>query len=114
MKSFLLKVGSNRLLRSQTLRVSFKKPWDFLAETNLAVSATASVLEQNSVWWRRGELNPCPRRYPRKHLHVYPMRFLRSRRCIGTLPTSERPRISFTVRRGHSADRLACCPRLAS
>src|SRR5215475_8553300 len=22
--------------------------------------------------WRRGELNPCPRRYPRKHLHVYP------------------------------------------
>jgi site-specific DNA recombinase len=70
MKSFLLKVGSNRLLRSQTLRVSFKKPWDFLAETNLAVSATASVVEQNSVWWRRGELNPCPRRYPRKLLHV--------------------------------------------
>src|SRR5438067_8886208 len=23
--------------------------------------------------WRRGELNPCPRRYPRKHLHVYPV-----------------------------------------
>src|SRR6058998_3710551 len=22
--------------------------------------------------WRRGELNPCPRRYPRTHLHVYP------------------------------------------
>ncbi len=22
--------------------------------------------------WRRGELNPCPRRSPRKHLHVYP------------------------------------------
>jgi len=22
--------------------------------------------------WRRGELNPCPRRYPRSHLHVYP------------------------------------------
>src|SRR2546422_794312 len=22
--------------------------------------------------WRRGELNPCPRRYPREHLHVYP------------------------------------------
>ncbi len=63
--------------------------------------------------WRRGELNPCPRRYPRKHLHVYPVRFLRSRRCTGTLPTPERPRISFTVRRGHSAVRLACCPRLA-
>src|SRR5207248_1863369 len=25
-----------------------------------------------SEGWRRGELNPCPRRYPRKHLHVYP------------------------------------------
>jgi hypothetical protein len=24
--------------------------------------------------WRRGELNPCPRRYPRKHLHVYPVK----------------------------------------
>src|SRR5437870_2080515 len=23
--------------------------------------------------WRRGESNPCPRRYPRKHLHVYPV-----------------------------------------
>src|SRR5947207_2392331 len=23
--------------------------------------------------WRRGELNPCPRRSPRKHLHVYPV-----------------------------------------
>ena len=22
--------------------------------------------------WRRGELNPCPRRHRRKHLHVYP------------------------------------------
>ena len=25
-----------------------------------------------SEGWRRGELNPCPRRYPRRHLHVYP------------------------------------------
>jgi len=23
--------------------------------------------------WRRGELNPCPRSGPRKHLHVYPV-----------------------------------------
>src|SRR6266404_9733356 len=22
--------------------------------------------------WRRGELNPCPRRCPRRHLHAYP------------------------------------------
>ena len=72
-----------------------------------------SLFRSRSEKWRRGELNPCPRRYPRKHLHVYPVRFLRSRRCTGTLPTSERPRISFTVRRGRSAVRLACCPRLA-
>ena len=25
-----------------------------------------------SLIWRRGELNPCPRRFPRRHLHVYP------------------------------------------
>ncbi|HYR21469.1 MAG TPA: hypothetical protein VEP30_00915 [Chthoniobacterales bacterium] len=48
MKSFLLRAGSNRLLRSQTLRVSFKKPWDFLAETNLAVRRTNSFSEVNS------------------------------------------------------------------
>jgi hypothetical protein len=23
--------------------------------------------------WRRGELNPCPRRFRRKHLHAYPV-----------------------------------------
>jgi hypothetical protein len=73
MKSFLLRVGSDRLLRAQTLTVSFKSPWHFLAETNLAVRRTGSVLEQNSIWWRRGELNPCPRSYRHKLLHVYPM-----------------------------------------
>jgi len=51
MRSLLLRVGSNRLLHSQTLRVSFEKPWDFLAETNLAVRVTNSFSEQNSVWW---------------------------------------------------------------
>src|SRR6266496_1393667 len=30
------------------------------------------ALRSKSEGWRRGELNPCPRRYPRKHLHVYP------------------------------------------
>jgi len=28
----------------------------------------------NEEGWRRGELNPCPRRYRRKHLHVYPVK----------------------------------------
>ena len=30
------------------------------------------ALRSKSEGWRRGELNPCPRRYPRRHLHVYP------------------------------------------
>ncbi len=50
MKAFLKRVGSNRLLRAQTLSVSFKKPWNYLAKTNLAVRATASLSEQNSLW----------------------------------------------------------------
>ena len=33
MKSFLQKIGSNRLLRAQTLTVIFKKTFDLLAET---------------------------------------------------------------------------------
>src|SRR5947209_7638602 len=39
-------------------------------------------------FWRRGELNPCPRRVPRKHLHVYPA--LNSEK-----PTSHRRAASF-------------------
>jgi transposase-like protein len=57
MKSFLQKVGSNRLLRSQTLTVAFKKPACLLAETNLAVRCTTDVSAQSSIWWRRRELN---------------------------------------------------------
>ena len=49
-ESFLLRVGSIRLLRAQTLSVSFKKPWNYLAKTNVAVSATASFFERNSLW----------------------------------------------------------------
>jgi hypothetical protein len=60
MKSFLKKVGSNRLLRAQTLTVSFTKPFALLAETNLAVRSTRDFSQQCSIWWRRGELNPRP------------------------------------------------------
>jgi hypothetical protein len=36
-------------------------------------AATSGGTGPKVFWgWRRGELNPCPRRYPRKHLHVYP------------------------------------------
>jgi hypothetical protein len=51
MKSFLKKVGSNRLLRAQTLTVSFKKPWISLAETTLAVRNTNDFSHQCSRWW---------------------------------------------------------------
>jgi hypothetical protein len=45
MKSFLKKVGSNRVLRAQTVTVTFKKPASLLAQTVLAVQRTPSVSE---------------------------------------------------------------------
>jgi hypothetical protein len=60
MRAFLKNVGSNRLLRAQTLTVSFKTPWNYLAETTLAVRRTESLSQQCSEWWRRWELNPRP------------------------------------------------------
>ena len=60
MKDFLQQVGSNRLLRAQTLTVCFKKPWNSLAETTVAVRSIADISEQSSRWWRRRELNPRP------------------------------------------------------
>ena len=57
MKSFLTKAGSNRLLRSQTLTVSFRKPFDLLAQTTLAVRSTRDFSEQSSRWWRCRESN---------------------------------------------------------
>ena len=57
MKTFLQQVGSNRLLRAQTLTVSFKKPFDSLAETSLAIRNTSDVSEQCSVWWSQGGSN---------------------------------------------------------
>jgi DNA invertase Pin-like site-specific DNA recombinase len=58
MKSFLKENGSNRLLRAQTLTVSFKKPFNLLAETVVAVRDLADENSRCSRWWRRRELNP--------------------------------------------------------
>ena len=60
MKSFLQKVGSNRLLRAQTLTISFKKPSSLLAETVLSVQRTNDVSLQSSVWWSRQGSNLRP------------------------------------------------------
>ena len=46
MKGYLKNVGSNRLLRAQTLTVTFKKPSSLLTETVLAVQRTTDVSEQ--------------------------------------------------------------------
>ena len=48
MKSFLQNVGLNRQIRSQTLTVSFKKPFDSLAKTTVAARFAASENELNS------------------------------------------------------------------
>jgi len=69
-KSFLQKVGSNRLLRAQTLTVSFKKPFDLLAKTTLANRNTSDVSQQSSNWWRRRELNPRPWQTNQPRLHA--------------------------------------------
>ena len=57
MKSFLEKVGSNRLLRAQTLTVSFKQPFDSLAETTVAVRSTSDISTHVSRWWSQGGSN---------------------------------------------------------
>jgi hypothetical protein len=56
MKSFLQKVGLNRLLRAQTLTVSFNKQWIPLAKSTVAAQRATSAAERNSIWWRRREL----------------------------------------------------------
>ena len=57
MKTSLEQVGSNRLLCAQTLTVSFKKPFDLLAETSLAIGNTSDVSERCSKWWSQGGSN---------------------------------------------------------
>ena len=58
MKSFLQKVGSNRLFHSQTLTVSFNKPLIPLALNTAAAHRAASDAERCARWWSRGESNP--------------------------------------------------------
>jgi len=51
MKSFLENIGSNRHLRAQTLTVSFKKPFDLLAENTVAVRNAPDDFSRISKWW---------------------------------------------------------------
>src|SRR6266478_4087398 len=64
---------ASRSLWSGTTQIQLSPPSQIPAGS-LRFSTTLQ-----SEGWRRGESNPCPRRYPRKHLHVYPVISLRSR-----------------------------------
>src|SRR5439155_11127297 len=57
---------ASRSLWSGTTQIQLSPPSQIPAGS-LRFSTTLQ-----SEGWRRGELNPCPRRYPRQHLHVYP------------------------------------------
>ena len=70
MKSFLQKIGLNRLVRSQTLTVSFKKPFELLAETNVSARSAPDDFSRCSRWWRRRELNPRPWQSYQPRLHA--------------------------------------------
>ncbi len=52
MKSFLRKVGLNRIFRDQTLTVSFIKPWDSLARTVATGFADNEFTHVSEKWWR--------------------------------------------------------------
>jgi len=71
MKSFLKKVGSNRVLGAQTLTVTFTNPFDSLAETNIAERIAPGDSSLSSKWWRRRELNPRPKSTNQPRLHAY-------------------------------------------
>ena len=59
MKSFLQKVGLNRVFRDQTLTVSFIKPWDSLAQTKKATPCVADFDALSAKWWRWSGLTQC-------------------------------------------------------
>ena len=79
MKTFLKKVGSNRLLRAQTLTVSFKKPFDSLAETVITARSAPDEFSRSANWWSRqgSNLRPshCERDALPTELRPQPMRW---------------------------------------
>ena len=58
MKSFLGKVGTNCLLRAQTLTISFMKPFDSLVETVVSLSNFPDDSSRCLKWWSLGGSNP--------------------------------------------------------
>lgn len=70
MKTFLQKVGLNRVFRDQTLTISFIKPWDSMAETTAGILGDNEFTHVSEKWWRWRELNP---RAPGLHLPRLPV-----------------------------------------
>ncbi len=72
MRDFLVSIGSNRRLAAGVLSVSFKKPWDYLAELRAEGRSPEAHTFANSGMWRRPGLNRGPQ----------------ARRCCGTSATA--------------------------
>jgi len=51
MKNFLKTIGSYRLLAAGALSVSFKNPWNYLAEMPAEARREAPSEATNSLWW---------------------------------------------------------------
>ena len=50
----------NRRLAAGALSVSFKKPWNYLAELPAEARREAPSEAANRLWWTQRELNPRP------------------------------------------------------
>ncbi len=57
MKNFLKTIGSNRRLAAGALSVSFKKPWNYLAELPAEARGEAPSEAANRLWWTMRESN---------------------------------------------------------
>ena len=85
-----------RLLREQTLTVTFRKPWNFLAETTVAARSAVDDFTPSSKWWRRWELNPRPLPSTRKRVHAFSTFNSRAPHCRWTSHASRlAPSFSF-------------------
>jgi len=62
MKHFLKKIGLNRQISQQKLLIDFKKPFNFLEKLPAEARDEAPSEAANSIWWRRRESNPRPKR----------------------------------------------------
>ncbi len=50
MKNFLKKIGSNRVIQDQQLCITFKKPWNYLAETIFSARARRAAAANTEMW----------------------------------------------------------------